>query len=317
MRRVLLFFVIALGAITTDCAARELIRGRYADFYLDNPARFNAMDSTVTRARNRLAYLLEDTLSYRPQIHVVTDRQLFDSLIGGAFPDWGAAAAVPHRELIVIKSPDQFNINRSLEELLAHEFAHLAVDHRVGWNRAPRWFNEGMAMMVSSEWDWSDNVTLSRAVLFGQLLDLYEIEKVNRFQAGKAHTAYTQSYAAVKYLFDAYRVNAVNIFLDSVQAGSSLDAALMASTGSDYRDFNRELNEHLRTTYNIAAIFIDNMYFWLILALIVIIGGILAIVRRRKYYQKWEEEEKYQSTDFDYGDPDNPEVSDDDEPWRQ
>ncbi len=90
----------------------------------------------------------------------------------------------------------------------------------------------------------------------------------------------------------------------------------MASTGSNYRDFNRELKEHLRSTYNIAAIFIDNMYFWLILALIVIIGGILAIVRRRKYYEKWEEEEKYRSTDFDYGDPDNPEVSDDDEPWR-
>jgi hypothetical protein len=34
------------------------------------------------------------------------------------------------------------------------------------------------------------------------------------------------------------------------------------------------------------------------------------------YYKKWEEDEKYQSTDFDYGDPDNPEqIDDEDEPW--
>ena len=39
--------------------------------------------------------------------------------------------------------------------------------------------------------------------------------------------------------------------------------------------------------------------------------------KKRSYYKKWEEEEKLHSTDFDYGDPDNPETTDDDgESWR-
>jgi len=37
----------------------------------------------------------------------------------------------------------------------------------------------------------------------------------------------------------------------------------------------------------------------------------------KEYYKKWEEEEKLHSTDFDYGDPDNPEQTDDEEPWQK
>ncbi|MCK4461083.1 MAG: LPXTG cell wall anchor domain-containing protein, partial [candidate division Zixibacteria bacterium] len=68
--------------------------------------------------------------------------------------------------------------------------------------------------------------------------------------------------------------------------------------------------------FNIATLFMDTMFFWLGLAMIVIIAAFLRYRKRRKYYKQWEEEEKLHSTDFDYGDPDNPEQIDDDEPWR-
>jgi LPXTG-motif cell wall-anchored protein len=90
----------------------------------------------------------------------------------------------------------------------------------------------------------------------------------------------------------------------------------MASVGSNYADFEQELHVYWRDRFNFLALLMDSMYFWLGLAIILIIGGILAIRRRRSYYRKWEEEEKYASTDFDYGDPDDPEQVDDDEPWR-
>ena len=50
--------------------------------------------------------------------------------------------------------------------------------------------------------------------------------------------------------------------------------------------------------------------------MIVVVATFLRYRTRRKYSKQWEEEEKLQSTDFDYGDPDNPEQIDDDEPWR-
>ena len=61
----------------------------------------------------------------------------------------------------------------------------------------------------------------------------------------------------------------------------------------------------------------DTMWFWLALAIILVVGAFWKYSQRRKYYKKWEAEERLHSTDFEYGDPDNPEQTDDDEPWRQ
>jgi hypothetical protein len=262
--------------------------------------------------------LLRDSLSYRPSIYLVNELPRFQELVGGYFPEWGAAAAAPPRKLIAIKSPDHFNINRSLRELLAHEYAHLALGHRTGLYSPPRWFDEGLAMMVSAEWSWSDNLAMSKAAVFAQLIPLREIELVNRFSSGKAHVAYAESYLAVKYLFDDYGIDAVNIFLDHIAAGKSPDEALMASTGSDYQGFEDEFRALLMKRFNVVSLFMDTIFLWLGLAVIVVVGGILQFRRRRRYYKKWEDYEKLHSTDFDYGDPDHPErIDDEDEPWRQ
>lgn len=313
--RILLILILLF--LSGSAVGADMRAGTHADFYLDNPHQFAAADSVITATRARLVRLLGDSLDYRPQIHVVGLKQRFDSLIAGGFPDWGAAAAIPTRRLIVIKSPDAFNVNKSLPELLAHEFSHLAVDHRTGWYRAPRWFDEGMAMYVSSEWSWQQNLAMSRAAVFGDLIPLRQIDGVNQFGSPRAEVAYAQSYQTVKYLFDLYREQAVTVFLDEIRMGNSIDEALLASTGSDYADFEDEVRQHLAGRYNLTTLLMDTMYFWLILAIVVVIGAMLYLKRRREYYRKWEEEEKLHSTDFDYGDPDNPEVPDDDEPWRQ
>jgi len=49
---------------------------------------------------------------------------------------------------------------------------------------------------------------------------------------------------------------------------------------------------------------------------VVIVGFFLRYRKKKKKYEEWDEDEKYHSTDFDYGDPDNPEqVDDEDKPW--
>lgn len=318
--------------VSTPLAASgtQEFRGQWADFYLDDLGQSRLVDSIVNRTRAELIRLIRDSLDYRPQIHVVGRQWEFDSLIGGAFPDWGAAAAIPVRRTIVIKSPDRFNVNKSLPELLAHEYAHLALHGRTGWNDPPRWFDEGLAMLVSTEWNWSDNLTLNKAAVFGNFIPLAEIEQLNRFHAAKAQVAYAQSYMTVKYLFDEYGIDAVNIFLDRIRDAArersyvvpgqptALDSALIASTGSDLIGFESEFRVFLANRFNAVSLLVDTMFLWVLLAVVIIVGGIMAIKRRRDYYRKWEEEEALQSTDFDYGNPDQPEkVDEDDEPWRQ
>jgi hypothetical protein len=315
--RLLILVLTLVCAVEADEGAPEPIERAHFIYYLDNPRYASLIDTILNRTRTRLIQYLKDSLSYRPAVHIVEDLSRFEKLVGGYFPDWGAAAAAPARRLMAVKSPDRFNLNRSLRELLAHEYAHLALAHRCRLGTPPRWFDEGLAMMVSMEWSWSDNMAMSKGAVFGQLIPLKEIERVNRFSENKAHLAYAESYLAVKYLFDEYGVSAVNTFLDYVARGKSLDDALMAATGSDYDDFDAEYQATLLKRFNVLSLFMDTIYFWVALAIVVIIGGILSYRRRRQYYKDWEEHEKLHSTDFDYGDQDNPEQIDDDEPWRQ
>ncbi len=292
---------------------------RFATIYLDNPTHLAQVDSSLTIARDKLARLLRDTLDYRPELYVVDDADRFAQLIGGKFPDWGAAAALPYKGRMVIKSPDRFVIQKSLPELIAHEYAHLALADRLGIREAPRWLDEGIAMYVAAEWGWSQNLAMSKAAVFRQFIPLSEIDRVNRFNSGKAEVAYSQSYLAVKYFVDQYGLEALTILLDGIASGQPLDSALMHSTGSTEEAFEKEFHEYLTQRYNLVSFLMDTFWLWIFLAIVVVVGGFLKYRRRRQYYKKWEEQERLESTDFQYGkgraeetDPDE-----DDEPWRR
>lgn len=286
-------------------------------YYFDNLEQVEYCDSVLNLAREELSAFLGQTISYKPSVYMLNDLPRFEKIVQGVFPDWGAAAALPRAKLIAIKSPDHFKLGKPLGELLRHEYAHLALASRVGNRKIPRWFNEGSAMVFSSEWGWSENMAMSKAAVFNEFLDLREIDDLNRFKDNKAQLAYAQSYWAVRYLQDEYGAQAITIFLDEIAGGSLIDEALLAAVGSNYSDFDREYRTFLATKFNILTFYVDTMYFWFALAIILIIGGLMKYKQRRKFYEKWENEEKLQSTDFDYGDPDNPEqIDDEDRPWE-
>ncbi len=294
----------------------EPVETRHFILYLSQPSYQAQVDSVLSRTRLRLGDLLLDTLDYKPEVYIVDDLRYFNYLVGGGFPDWGAAAAIPTRKRMVLKSPAAFNVQKPLEELLAHELAHLALAQRIGTYQAPRWLDEGLAMMVSAEWDWADNVALGRASVFGQFLSLSSIERVNRFGETKAHLAYAESYLATTHLFEEYGRTMVRVMLDSLAQGRTLDVALIAATGANVKEYEAELKIEWHKRFNLTSLFIDMLFFWLALALVVVIAFVMQYKKRKAYYKKWEEDEKLHSTDFDYGDPDHPEQPDDNEPWR-
>lgn len=320
-----MFRIAALGiciqamtvlTVVADEGAQPIERDDYLYFFSD-PGYVRTADESLARARELLTQLTGDTLAYRPSVYIVKDERRFNDLIGGKFPDWGAAAAFPERRLIAVKSPDHFNINRSLSELLAHEYTHLALAQSAGPGTLPRWFEEGMAMHVSMEWSWSDNLAMSKAAVFDQLIDLEEIRYVNRFNESKAHLAYAESYLAVNYLISTYGPGSIRIFLASIFSGGSEADAIYEATGSTAAEFGSDFRVYLNRRFNVASLFMDTIFFWLGLSILVIIGAILKFRRKKEFYRRWERRERLESTDFDYGDPDNPEQTDDeDEPWR-
>ncbi len=303
------------SAVTDSSAAAGESAGRFV-FHMSNPSHQQLADSVLNQTRRRLAELVRDTLTESVHVHLPENIREFERLVRGRFPDWGAAVAIPTRDMIVIKSPDHFVLGKPLEMLLAHEYTHLVMHKRTGYFSAPRWLEEGLAQYVSHEWNWQDYLALSRAGLFGDFLSLKEIDHVNRFNESRAQLAYAEAYVAVDHFLGVYGVAQFNLLLDSLRAGVSIDKSLVAATGATYMEFEEEFLETLATRYNLVTLFMDTMLFWLGLAIIVVIATYLRYRRRRQYYKRWEREETLHSTDFDYGDPDHPEQKDDDEAWR-
>jgi len=307
---------IAFLSAAGDDGPRPLERENYIYFF-NEPRYVRIADEALDRSRNLLLRLTKDSLTYRPSVYIVDNDYDFNELIGGKFPDWGAAAAFPERHLIAVKSPDHFNINRSLAELLAHEYTHLLLSQSSGPGELPRWFEEGLAMHVSLEWSWSDNLAMSKAAVFGQLIDLEEIRYVNRFAESKAHLAYSESYLAVNYLIETYGSGSIRAFIASIASGGSEGDAIYEATGSTAAEFADDFRLYLNRRFNVASLFMDTLFFWLGLSFLVLIGAWLKYRRRKQFYRRWEQQERLESTDFDYGDPDNPEqIGDEDEPWR-
>ena len=300
----------ALIILATSLWAAEPVERQYFTYYFDQPHYIARADSVLNQARRQLIGLIGDSLPYKPKVYLVDEVGKFQQLLGGRIPDWGAAVAYPARGIIAVKSPDKFNLGKSLEQLLTHEYSHLLLAHRTGFYEAPRWFDEGLAQRVSTEWTWTDNLAMSQAAIFGQYIPLAEIELMNRFHQDRANVAYAQSQVAVNFFYDAYGTKAVNDFLDAIREGKSYDEAFMRTTGSSYAGFEQEFQTYWSGRFNLVTLLADMLWLWIFLALVVIVGAFLRYRKRRTYYRKWEQQEKHESTDFDYGDPDNPEQVD-------
>ena len=270
----------------------------------------------ITKTRATLIQLMRDSLDYTPLIVIAPDLRTFDAYIGQKIPDWGAAVAIPEKQLIIIKSPAHFNLQKSYEELVSHEYAHLVVSHSCGWHTPPRWLNEGIAMVTSREWSWGDNLAMSKTAVFSSFISLDEIERLNRFNEGKAQVAYAQAYEAVNFMVTECGPMALSGFLNEIEQGKTIDEAMYTACGATLKEFEKDYKTYLQNRYNVASLFMDTIFLWIFLALVVVVGFFLRFKKRRAYYKKWAAEERLQSTDFDYGDPDQPEGPDDDEPWR-
>ncbi|KAA3632972.1 MAG: hypothetical protein DWP97_10025 [Calditrichaeota bacterium] len=321
LKSIFLIIVIARCSFGISPAERaikiEPVEKEYATYFYSNPSYIEKSDSVLIRTRDRLILMLRDSLDYKPKLYLLDDLSQFNNLTAGKIPDWGAAVAYSARKLIAIKSPDKFNTRKSVPILVAHEYTHLAIADKCGFHDPPRWMHEGLSVFLSEEWSWSDNLAMGKAAVFGQFIPLADIDNVNRFNESKAQIAYAESYLAVKFMLRYYGSNSVNLFLTRIGEGKTVDEALYSSTGLTVEEFQTDFNAYLNQQFNFVSIFMDTIFFWIALAIIMVVGFFLQFKKRRKYYKKWEEQEKLQSTDFDYGDPDNPEhIEDDDEPWR-
>jgi Peptidase MA superfamily len=302
-----------LDGVSQWSALKPLPAGMY---HANSVEKYESINARILRARELSDSLLGDAGIRSYDLYITDTKAQFDSLVRGAFPHWGAAVAVPQLGRIVLKSSQLKRSRKTLATLAAHEFAHLQTHARSGGG-APRWLDEGLAMYFAGEWNYESFISVSLAAVRGNLIPLAEIESLNSFSESRAQVAYAESYLAVRYFFEYYGAEGMRDVLAGLKQGMSIDSVMQSAFGLSEAGFELEAFADIRDNQTLMGIVMGSSLFWGALALVVVIGFVRVMINRKKRYAQWEKEERYQSTDFDYGDPDNPEKVDDEEPWKQ
>jgi hypothetical protein len=241
---------------------------------------------------------ITDLIGQRPdetiRLYLAVDRQEFRRLTGGAVPEWGIGVAIPARNRIVLIAAGADRRNQSLRQILAHELSHVVLHNALGEMRPPRWLDEGLAMYISHEWKLGRSILVARALLFGSLIPLDEIERVNTFTHPQAGLAYTESFLAVAFIVDRFGEDALQEMIGELARSGDLDLAMGISLGMTYREFIRQWNDEVIRRYNWFSIVSDPFVLWGFMLALFVIVFLLKRRNTRRMMRQWELQEETQ-----------------------
>ncbi|HEX2094012.1 MAG TPA: hypothetical protein VHG28_16540 [Longimicrobiaceae bacterium] len=212
-------------------------------------------------------------------IILAPSQAVWDSLLGGAVPEWGAGVAIPSERTIVLPlfaSPR--TDPGALGTTLRHELIHLAL-HRELPGPIPRWFDEGYAQWASGGWDEERAWQLRVAFLLGRAPPLDSLSLDWPRGEERARLAYLLSATAVRHLAERSGPGGFEVLIEAWRREGSLDRAIRSAYGMTMGQFEEEWARSVRRRYGWLLLGTQTAVFWLFATLCLFL---LFYLRRRR-----------------------------------
>ncbi len=217
----------------------------------------------------------------------------------GALPDappptWCVGVAYPSQNLIILRSPRSVRGGGTdLEEVLRHEYAHLALAHALKGNHPPRWLDEGFAILYSRGWSISWAFVLGRGVMTKQLIPLAHLADGFPTDQYQAELAYAQSFSLVSYIKTELGPNALHRLMRGLSYGLDIETALKQATGQGLKGLERRWQEELKRRFNLISVVTSFFSFWFVATLLFLLSYWLKRRKARRIREAWEQEEDH------------------------
>ncbi|HSB35882.1 MAG TPA: hypothetical protein VLH41_03345 [Thermoanaerobaculia bacterium] len=166
-----------------------------------------------------------------------------------------------------------------LEDVLAHEVAHVLIYRASGGRRIPRWFNEGVAMLASRSWRFRDETHLAMGLLSGERISLFRLDDLFRGNRWQVERAYALSGALVQDLLDKYGTGLPSALFSRVAQGLSFEEALRRTTGATLIEVGNSFWARQSFLRRWLPILTSTAVLWLAISLLAIVA---AAKRRRQ-----------------------------------
>jgi len=187
------------------------------------------------------------------------------------WPEWVEGLAVANANTILLRSPSTLPPHESIDEIFAHELAHLALGRRVP-EGLPRWLNEGLAMLIASEIRPGDIPLLTRLAALNALTD-FSPTQID-FQGGiyRARAAYAQSLSMVHFLKREKGWPGLALLLDHLAAGEDLANAVAQVYDQPWPNLVEEWRSGVRMRYTWLPLILSGSLVWFLASPVVGLG---------------------------------------------
>lgn len=217
-------------------------------------------------------------------IRLAPDDARFAEWVGASFPEWGAAAAFPLSQEIVMHGRRAGSDAGNPLVVLRHELAHLALAEALG-RLAPRWFDEGYASYAAGEWGREEVLATNFALLVRGPLTFSSLDSAFAGSGARATAAYALAHRAVAELAALDPQRGLTLLFAYWQESRSLDAALRRAYGMTLDGFEDRWRSRTRMRYGVLAIMAD---FSLVAGGILLVVLPLYVARRRRHRRRLE-----------------------------
>ncbi|UCC66207.1 MAG: hypothetical protein JSW32_04780 [Deltaproteobacteria bacterium] len=210
----------------------------------------------------------------------------------GTPPSWSVGTAYPEFNLIILRSPRAMKGGRvEIDEVLQHEYAHLALWTSLRGQEAPRWLDEGFAMLQSRQWNLSWTYTLAKGVLTKSLIPLQELEDGFPLPGYQAQLAYAESFSFVTFVKNEFGAKALPRLVEGIASGLDVDTALRLATGLGFRELERRWKKELKRRYSWIPIASSFFSLWFLASLLFLLVYWRKRRRAKRILEEWEREE--------------------------
>ena len=205
-------------------------------------------------------------------------------------PRWIVGLASGTRDVVIFPQRVPPYPYDSVESVFRHEVAHLALEVRAGGAPLPRWFHEGVAMSVDSEWD-----TSGRLRLLFEMLRSPPTEHLGRLFASETQPesalAYGLSAALVADLQRRHGAGVVGAIAARVALGVPFARSFEIETGETPDGAAARAWAAYRRWTNWVPALTSGTATWALILFIA--AGAYVTVRRRRIRRRraWEEED--------------------------
>jgi len=208
-------------------------------------------------------------------------------------PSWADAVAYPEIGLVLLSLVGTSGVSRPpLDVVLRHELCHLLLQRATAGVHLPRWFGEGVAIVESGEVSLERLQLLYKAILFGRLLPLREMNRNYPKREWAVTLAYAQAVELVASLVQRHGGwGPIRQLLKRVRNGVPFDRAFEQVYRDTPQAFAETWRQEMRKRLNIIPVITGTATLWTAMAALLVWGYVVRRQRNKKVLAAWEAEE--------------------------